>query len=158
RLEERSLDEAAALFCRGHLVLEPRAAGDLHLRPQAQQGRPADLLHSPEVERVAHPEMIRVAASETHPDAADEAIHESPDPPENVRVRPAGIAAEPLYLGENALRRRGDDALPMLDDHPLSGGDRGEARPTGPSTRVEPCGLDVVAVDSIDRLSKCLDV
>ena len=149
-LEERRLDETAAALGRGHLVLEPRPAGHLHLRPQAEQARPADLLHPPEVERVADPEMVGVAAAEAHPDAADQAIHEAPDPPEDVRVRPARIAAETLHLGEHPLRRRGDDPPPTLDDHPLAGGDRREARPIRPGERVEPGGLDVVAVD-LDR-------
>ena len=121
-----------AALGRGHFVLEPRSAGDFHLRPEAEPGRPAELLHPPEVERVADPEMDWVAASEAHPDAADQAIHESPNRPEYVRIRPARIAAETLDFGEDSLRRRGDDPPTTLDDHPLAGGDRRQARPIRP--------------------------
>ena len=94
------------------------------------------------------PGVVGVAASEAHSDAADQAIHESPDPPEYVRIRPTRIAAEALDLGEHPLRRRGDDPPPTLDDHPLAGGHRREARPIRPGERVEPGRLDVVAVGS----------
>src|SRR3954449_11045077 len=59
-LEERRLDEPAAALAGGHLVLEPRAARHLHLSARVTRVRPTELLPSPEVERVAEAEMVRV--------------------------------------------------------------------------------------------------
>ena len=89
---------------RHDLVLQPRAPGHLHLRPQPEQLRTPQLLHAPEVQRVAFPETDRIAPAQAHADAADDAVREAADPPQDVGVRPAGPAPKALDLREDTLR------------------------------------------------------
>ena len=83
-----------------------------------------DVLDPPEVEGVAHAQVVRIAAPEAHSHAADGAIHQSPEPPQEVRVGPAGVATQALDLREHLLGWCGDGVLPTLDDHPLARGHR----------------------------------
>jgi hypothetical protein len=57
-----------------------------------------------------------VAAAQPHPHAPDDAVGEAADAPEEVRVRPAGIAAQALDLGEGSFRRGGDPVRLAVDD------------------------------------------
>ena len=84
RLEERGLLDARALGIGLDLELQPGAAGQLHLRPQTEEVRDLERLHAPEVDRIAHQQLPGPAAPAPHSGAADHAIHQAPQLPEEV--------------------------------------------------------------------------
>ena len=61
---------------------EPRFTGQLHLRAQAEQPVGLERFDAPEVERVTHPQLVRVAAAAPHPDATDGAVEGAPQAPQ----------------------------------------------------------------------------
>lgn len=68
---------------------EPRQPRQPHLGPQPQQPPRLDLLHAPEVQRVTHPQVLRVPPAPPQPDPADEPVEPSPyRPGQRERVPP----------------------------------------------------------------------
>ena len=111
--------EQRAFRVRSRLELEPGPARHLHLGAQAQQPLRLDRLDPPEVECVAGAQVDRVAPAAAQADAADQPVEHAAQTPGPVHVEPAAFAAQAGEGAEDLLRRRGDDALPPLEDHPL---------------------------------------
>ena len=74
------------------LELQPQAAGDPHLRRQAQPTARLERLDPPEVDRVADAEIDRVAPAAPQSDAAAQGVHQSTRAPEPVAGVPPGVS------------------------------------------------------------------
>src|SRR5690606_9392738 len=93
--EERSLRQQRAPVIAGRGVeLEPRVAGDFHLRAEPHHVIRYHRFDAPEVERIADAYVVRITTSATQADAADQAVRHSADAPQCVHVQPATLAAQ----------------------------------------------------------------
>jgi hypothetical protein len=92
--EEGGLDEAGVVTFGDGLPLEPRAAGDLHLRAEAEESGSFDALDAPEIQGLAGEELVGVATATSEAGSAQEAIEEAAQPPDAVPDEPAVVAAE----------------------------------------------------------------
>ncbi len=175
RREERALGEVGATRPRGllgsragdvgrvlrellgggvHPQLEPREAGEAHLRAQQQPPAGLDRLHPPEVQRVVHAQVPLVAAAPAQPRSAGEPVHEATDlPRERPRV-PAPVATDllddlPQHVGGGVHDR------PALVDverpaRPVGVGRQRVARRAREGRR-RPPGGDLAVVDALQR-------
>src|SRR5690606_7062266 len=108
--------------------------------------------HTPEIKRLAHAQLIRVAAAASHAHPAHQPVHEAAYSPGPVKGRPAALAA---HAGERAIdgrRRRAHRLLAPFDEHPLL--QRKEWRFTialAAAECVAPDRLDVSLANSLQR-------
>ena len=81
RIERGRLAQLAAVAARRDLELEPRTARQLHLGGQSEACAGHNLLHAPEVERIANTERPSFRSAATHADTAEQQVDRATQPP-----------------------------------------------------------------------------
>ena len=111
-MEVRRHHDPGAVPGGGHLELEHGDAGQLHLGEQREPPARLDADHAPEVKGIAGTDVGRVAAPPAPPNAANEAVKQAAEVPEDVPVVPA---VRPADGGDDCPDRRGCGRARALD-------------------------------------------
>ena len=88
--------------------LDPRIAGQLHLRVEPEQVG-LDRVDSPEVEGLAHEDLVGMPPTPPQSDAADELVDRPPDDPERFEAVPPAFTADPAHHTLHVLGAGVDD-------------------------------------------------
>ena len=99
-----------------HLKLQPAAPGEPHFGHEPQPSRRDTLLHQPAVEHIPGDKAVGIAASPSHPRAADEPVEPAPQLPQPLVPIPAVPATDPLDGGKGPLGRDIHRGMAMIDE------------------------------------------
>lgn len=157
-VEHRALPVAhpagGAVPDRLHPHLQPGQARQPHLRAQPQQLAPLDLLHPPEVQRVAHPQPPGVAAAPAQSDPAGQPVQPAAHGPRQGEGVPAVLPADALDDVPQRRRLHLRLARPYVGVEAAArpvgvGGQRVAGRAGCPGRR--PAGGDLRVADPLQR-------